>query len=430
MSGTPGPGQVALLIDFENLVRAVDEDDIDCESVFSLAEEYGRVLVANAYADWRLKDVNQHQTDLYALGIDLVHVLGHRQGALVKNAVDVKMAVDAVSYVSSLPHIDVYVIVSGDRDFIHVLKELRRHGRTVVGVSPNSAVSRDFSGLCDRFVRYEALTSTAEPVDVDSIDEVRSRLAEIVRSNPDGIHASTVKTMLRRVLTSTFDESAYGFRSFSQFLQRMDDVVRVVPPPATGGDLRVFPTVETLPAQPDSVPDGINALTRRAKLQKLRYERNARRRRETLARLFAFMATPDQPFSVLGLHKSMQENADTNAMSLTDLMKYARVLYMGRAFTPEPGQEDVLFRERRMSLADDVRSPEDLVLSYETPIVVRLAKASERPLEPEHLAAALGLDGSSADDLSYCEDLLARADAIATSPLGGGSLEPFVGGAD
>lgn len=47
-------GQVALLVDFENLVRAVDEEDIDCEAVFRLADEYGRVLVANAYADWRL----------------------------------------------------------------------------------------------------------------------------------------------------------------------------------------------------------------------------------------------------------------------------------------------------------------------------------------------------------------------------------------
>ena len=73
------------------------------------------------------------------------------------------MAVDAVSLMSSLRHIDVYVIVSGDRDFIHVLKELRRHGKTVVGVSPNSAVSEDFAALCDRFLRYEALTALEEP---------------------------------------------------------------------------------------------------------------------------------------------------------------------------------------------------------------------------------------------------------------------------
>ena len=76
----PSRGQVALLIDFENLVRSVDTDDVDCEAVFRLADEYGRVLVANAYADWRMKDVNQYQADLYGLGIELVHVLGQRRG--------------------------------------------------------------------------------------------------------------------------------------------------------------------------------------------------------------------------------------------------------------------------------------------------------------------------------------------------------------
>ena len=234
-------GEVALLIDFENLVRSVDEENIDCEAVVRLADEYGRVLVANAYADWRMKDVNQYQSDLYGLGIELVHVFGQRRGAVLKNAVDVKMAVDAVSLISSLPHIDIYVIVSGDRDFIHVLKELRRHGKTVIGISPNSAVSSDFSSLCDRFVRYEALTSTMEPTGVESIAEVRAKLAEIVRDNPDGLHGSEVKTMLRRALSSSFDESAYGFASFGSFLGDMNEVVRVVPAPAAGGDLRVYP---------------------------------------------------------------------------------------------------------------------------------------------------------------------------------------------
>ena len=97
------------------------------------------------------------------------------------------MAVDAVSLMSTLPHIEVYVIVSGDRDFIHVLKELRRRGKTVIGVSPDKAVSSDFSSLCDRFLRYEALTSKVELEGVESVAEVRAKLAEIVRENPDGL---------------------------------------------------------------------------------------------------------------------------------------------------------------------------------------------------------------------------------------------------
>jgi uncharacterized LabA/DUF88 family protein len=136
--------KVALLVDFENLVFGLQEvhgDEfagyVEPELLFRLAEEYGQVVVANAYADWRSRSVNQFQTDLYRLGLDLVHVFAKRQQSRVKNAVDVKMAVDAVEAIWTLPHVTTFVIVSGDRDFIHVLKTLRRHGKTVVGVSPD-----------------------------------------------------------------------------------------------------------------------------------------------------------------------------------------------------------------------------------------------------------------------------------------------------
>ena len=72
-------GKVALLVDFENLVFGLQEmhgeeyaEFVDPELLFRLAEEYGQVVMANAYADWRSRDVNQFQTDLYRLGIELV----------------------------------------------------------------------------------------------------------------------------------------------------------------------------------------------------------------------------------------------------------------------------------------------------------------------------------------------------------------------
>jgi hypothetical protein len=80
-----GLGQVALLIDFENLVRglagSVDKervaDILEPGFLFNLAEEYGRVVVARAYADWRMGDVNQFQFELSNLGVDLIHVLAN-----------------------------------------------------------------------------------------------------------------------------------------------------------------------------------------------------------------------------------------------------------------------------------------------------------------------------------------------------------------
>lgn len=400
-------GQVALLIDFENLVRSVDEEDIDCEAVVRLADEYGRVLVANAYADWRMKDVNQYQTDLYGLGIELVHVFGQRRGALLKNAVDVKMAVDAVSLMSSLPHIDIYVIVSGDRDFIHVLKELRRHGKTVIGVSPNSAVSSDFSSLCDRFLRYEALTSTVEPTGVESIAEVRAKLAEIVRDNPDGLHGSEVKNMLRRALSSSFDESAYGFTSFGSFLGEMGEVLRVVPAPAGGGDLRVYPVSA---GGADTTDAETARLVRLTKLAKMGYEGDAPRRRRVLSRLFEVMAGSDGPFTLSDVHGSMEEPDEEAPSSFSDIVKYARILRMGGALVVDDSPADVFFRDRSMSLAPDARTADSLILAYEVAVTTRLVVvAGETPVDAATVCAVLGLDHHASDDLGYCEEVLTSA---------------------
>ena len=315
-----------------------------------------------------------------------MHVLGRRQGALVKNAVDVKMAVDAVSYVSSLPHIDVYVIVSGDRDFIHVLKELRRHGKTVVGVSPSSAVSRDFSALCDRFVRYEALTSTAEPVDAEG-DRQRplqtrryrpqpSRRAPRQHGQDDAAPCPVVD--LRRERLRIRELLAVPPADGRRRARRP----RRPPPAATCASTRSAATRRP-PRTPD--PADIDGLARRANLHKSRYERNTRRRRATLAALFDVMAAADAPFRLVDMPDEMRERGGDDAMSLTDLVKYARVLHVGRAFALEADPEDIPFRERPMSLAADVRSPEDFVVAYETAIAARLLRAAgESPVGTAH----------------------------------------------
>ncbi|MBL8483154.1 MAG: NYN domain-containing protein, partial [Rhodocyclaceae bacterium] len=260
-------GQVALLIDFENLVFGLQDthgedfaEFLDPGLLMRLAEEYGQVVVANAYGDWRSRDLNQFQVDLYRLGIDLVHVLARKQLNRMKNAVDVKMAVDAVESVWTLPHVKTFVIVSGDRDFIHVLKALRRHGRTVIGVSPDQAVSEDFAGLCDRFVRYGALSATLMPESAApaaaaegtaDIEQVREALRSLMQERPGGIKGAQVKPLLRRKLSATFDESEYGYTRLSDMLAAMSDVVRVVPD-VRGGDVSVMPAGEGDPADGES----------------------------------------------------------------------------------------------------------------------------------------------------------------------------------
>ncbi len=241
---------------------------------------------------------------------------------------------------------------------------------------------------------------------MESIAEVRAKLAEIARDNPDGLRGSEVKTMLRRALSSSFDESAYGFRSFASFLQEMGKVVKVVAAPATGGDLRVYP-ISTGGANATDNEEVRLALL--AKLAKTGYDGDAPSRRRVLSRLFDAMAASDGPFTLSKVHDSMQQ-PDDKAPSFSNVVKYARTLSMGGALAVEESPGDVFFRDRNMSLAPDVRTAESLILAYEVAVATRLvAAAGETPIDSAMVCAVLGLDHEAPGDLTYCEKVLASA---------------------
>ncbi len=428
-------GNVALLVDFENLVFGLRDshgedypESVDPELLFRLAEEYGQVVLANAYADWRSREINQFQTDLYRLGIDLIHVFAKRQQNRFKNAVDVKMAVDAVETIWTLPHVRTFVIVSGDRDFIHVLKALRRHGKSVVGVSPDQAASEDFAALCDRFVRYGALvasygasrTGGAEhgPSQGEQLRAVRAALQEIVSERPDGLKGAQIKPLLRRRLSATFDESEYGFSRLTDLLVSLADVVSVVPS-RSGGDITVLPAgqvpqAEAAPAAAgghDARVDTLaTRLARAAELPRYAFETDFARRRAVLATLFAAMKA-EEPFMLADVFERVLQDTDIPGLSLSKLARYQSILWQSRCFAIEPEQQGKSIRERLMRLAPEIATADDLAVRYERSIVYKLAaaaRAAETELDARVLCQALGLPETE-EELDYCGTLLSAS---------------------
>ena len=150
-------GGVALLVDFENLVLCGGgRAEVDCGALLTLAAGFGPLRGANLYADWRAKTMRRYPDRLCEFDVEFVLVLGRRRGRVLKNAVDIRMAVDAVELVHAMPDIDVYVVVTGDRDFVCMVQALQRRGKTVVGVAPLDGASGELVGQCDRFVYYES----------------------------------------------------------------------------------------------------------------------------------------------------------------------------------------------------------------------------------------------------------------------------------
>ena len=128
----PAGVDVALLIDFGNLVRGV-EKDVDYEALFRFAGEHGRVAAANAYADWGADEVNRYQAALRGLGVEPAQVPMRSGGA---HGVCMRMAVGAVELMWSAPRVGVYVIVAADGGLFPAVTALQRRGRKVVGVWP------------------------------------------------------------------------------------------------------------------------------------------------------------------------------------------------------------------------------------------------------------------------------------------------------
>jgi uncharacterized LabA/DUF88 family protein len=411
--------QACLLIDFENLVyslsQVIGEDDLsqelDMKLIFNLAENYGSVVMANAYADWRSKSVNQFQIDLYRLGIDLVHVVSKKG----KNAVDVKMAVDAVEAIWTLPHIKTFVIVSGDRDFIHVLKMLRRHGKTVIGVAPDNATSEDFAALCDRFLRYSALAATyavghrreqSAEEQSEALTMLRRTLQRILADYAEtGIKGAQIKPLLRRELSPTFDESEYGFTRMSALLRSMPDILRVETP-AGEGDISVFP-VSTAPAAGRSLSDprmgNREDLIRECELGSYKYEPDATARRKVLLAIHGEM-TRNQEFTLTDIAEAVLESPESIGLTVTILSKYQTVLWQARSFEVEPGQSEPV-RQRRIRLLSSLRDPDQFVRHYEKSIVYKvIGRVPE--ITSDKICDLLGLPLDDPSAVEYAGDLL------------------------
>jgi len=152
MNESPG-GDVALLIDYENLQiglkRLFNVSTPQMSLIIQEAQENGRLVLARAYAPWTSPDLAIDAENLYRQGIEPIYVPSR------KNSADVRLAVDAVETAVRAANITTFIIVTGDGDLIHPLNFLRQHGRKVVVIGVDAAMSRMLSAAADTVLLYE-----------------------------------------------------------------------------------------------------------------------------------------------------------------------------------------------------------------------------------------------------------------------------------
>jgi uncharacterized protein (TIGR00288 family) len=246
---------LALFCDFENIalgVRDARYAHFDIKRVLERLLLKGSIVVKKAYCDW--ERYREYKSGMHQAGFELIEIPHVKQSG--KNSADIRMVVDALDLCYTKPHVDTFVIISGDSDFSPLVAKLRENNKALIGCGVKNSTSDLLIASCDEFIYYDDLVreqktrrgggrrrAAAEPAHAgeaqerkpdeerktDKTDEDRKQeafdlviatmdalLAE--RGEDERIWGSMVKQALKRVRPG-FNESYYGFRSFNRLLE-------------------------------------------------------------------------------------------------------------------------------------------------------------------------------------------------------------------
>jgi uncharacterized LabA/DUF88 family protein len=173
MNGTEaqsGQRFVALFIDWDNLVISTSAEmggaSPDLPKIVQKAREYGTIVIAKAYAEW---SVTSDRLNVYRAGIEPVYAPTFRfepdpnaPGVRSKSLADPCMVTDCIETLHLLPMITDFVLVTGDKDLIPVVRLVQLRGKRVTVIGPD-LVANVLREMADNFVPYRSLVSEGDP---------------------------------------------------------------------------------------------------------------------------------------------------------------------------------------------------------------------------------------------------------------------------
>ncbi len=231
--------KIALLIDFDNMILGIEDPGFDIEIVVNALRERGVMVLGRAYGDWYRH--SRHRRRLMEQGIDLIETPVF--GPIIKNSADMHMALDAFEIAHTQSHIDTFCIVSGDSDFLPLIKRLQTRDKNVIVIAGQKFTSELVRRNCNEYISYENLLAEMMGAheDVSVIEgayQLLERAMETMHERGVEVRSSTLKQMMVQ-LNPMFSERTFGCSQFRQFLERAQraNVVRIERDPRSGEQL-------------------------------------------------------------------------------------------------------------------------------------------------------------------------------------------------
>lgn len=248
--------KIALLIDFDNVILGVDDPGFDVEIVVNALRSRGNVVMGRAYGDWYRH--HRHRRKLMEQGIELVETPVF--GPLIKNSADIRIVLDGFEIAMSQSHINTFCLVSGDSDFLPLIKKLQYLGKHVIVIAGIKFTSDLIRRNCNEYISYENLfaESVGATEDVSVIEGAYALLERAINTLNERImdvRSSSVKQMMVQ-LNPAFSERTFGCSQFKQFLERAarDGRVNLEPRDGSAGESSVYWREDAPRAEPKPAP--------------------------------------------------------------------------------------------------------------------------------------------------------------------------------
>jgi uncharacterized LabA/DUF88 family protein len=224
--------KIAVFVDFDNIeigVKSTLNRHFDIGAVLEAIKERGEVVTKIAYGDW--KRAGEHSRSMTQHAIQMVQRNLTPGGD--KNGADINLALDALEMAFTRNHINAFVIVGGDSDFIALVEKLKQYDKKVFVVGGRNFTSAILQKNCHEFIAYENLiapqtqrrpaervrTAVADPNLAKAFPMVR-RALKVLTDREVSPQLGLLKSTLLQ-LDSTFSERDYGASTFRDFIEKM-----------------------------------------------------------------------------------------------------------------------------------------------------------------------------------------------------------------
>jgi uncharacterized LabA/DUF88 family protein len=217
---------VAIFLDLDNMVIGAKQANLtfDINLILDHIKEItnGRIVLRRSYGDWRQN--RELLKELTTAGFLIQSTV--RLNTYSKNLADMQIVVDTMDTLIDGHNYNVYVLITGDRDFTPLVQSLRKRGKQVIGVGVRHTASRSFVSLCDQYIFYETLLGS-DVLDNGNVETLLKRALDRLLAEDERGQASVLKQYMLEMSDGTFERSPMAEGGFRRFLMGFPHIVAV-----------------------------------------------------------------------------------------------------------------------------------------------------------------------------------------------------------